>query len=121
MTYQLAKQLKDAGFPQSLKDDGSNVFMGEGNPMDPNLSELIEACSIKFDALIKRNDVWEAGLLNPVVKRWLYYSKGSTPEEAVANLWLDLVTASEDGDRESRAFLATFAPFAAEVLREHAN
>jgi hypothetical protein len=41
--------------------------------------------------------------------------------EQVANLWLALIAASEIGDREARAFLATFAPFASSLVCDHAN
>ena len=41
--------------------------------------------------------------------------------EKVSDVWLDLIAASELGDREARVFLATFAPFASSLVREHAN
>jgi len=41
--------------------------------------------------------------------------------EAVADLWLDLIAAADRGDAEAALFLRTFAPFAAQVVREHAH
>lgn len=99
MNYELAKKLKDAGFPQ----DKCSVIVHSGlqsndimatRAMAPSLSELIEACGSRFDYL-------ERGLDG----RWYAYHEnfgdsieesiddsgiGSTPEEAVANLWLSL-------------------------------
>lgn len=95
MTYETAKKLKDAGFPQKkhldIRDylpepleDGSydkNDFVGV-----PTLSELIEACGSKGDriALIQLFSGWQAsGHLRGI-------ELGKTPEEAVAELWLKL-------------------------------
>lgn len=116
MTYELAKKLKDAGFPQDRKLGGKVYFYegresqivceGEGYECDcttessdgygmgggiyaPTLSGLIEACGEKFLNLfycaMMRNNWWaECGCC--------YYKQGAgtTPEEAVANLWLEL-------------------------------
>lgn len=79
MTYELAKQLKDAGYPQ----------LGYSTePRNPTLSELIEACGNQFVSLGRRN--------NPVLgSTCCAYSRdlrtdGRTYVEAVANLWLAL-------------------------------
>ena len=92
MNYELAKKLKDAGYPQCgifHGIQGWNIegatslataadLVVNGNPKitlnyEPcehiTLSELIEACGDKFGTLEGR---------------------GTTPEEAVANLWLQL-------------------------------
>ena len=107
MDYELAKKLKDMGFPKirftTFTATGSDeVILLEG----PTLSELIEACGDKMVAL-QRGEVfngpnyevkkggWEA------VSRWESYNppeidesfpfgKGKTPEEAVAKLWIEL-------------------------------
>src|ERR1035441_10591975 len=99
MGYELAKQLKDAGFPQK-GDYGFRPLVYEGTaqivnyhrdvPLEhdvyiPTLSELIEACGKQF-----------ARLVHPVVTKpaWRaeehYFSQnklaigeGSSPEEAV--------------------------------------
>lgn len=105
MQYELAKKLKDAGFPQ--KGSSHEWYSPEGelfiNPVvvvvndwiaTPTLSELIEACGVIFCALIRQIDIYER-----LGQRWLatsiFYTVqsqargvGNTPEEAVANLWL---------------------------------
>lgn len=87
MDYELAKQLKDAGFPKNI-DFHHNCDIAQTidviNP--PTLSELIEACGDEFKSVEKdfRIKHWEAW------DRYGAYGKGKTPEEAVANLWLEL-------------------------------
>lgn len=87
ISYELAKQLKDAGFPQTdheddfIEDAFHDVYVSK-----PTLEELIEACggkNIKIGSDFKGN--------------WVAYSyinaisgNGSTPTEAVARLWLAL-------------------------------
>lgn len=105
----LGKQLKEAGFIHTTH--WLNTVGGSENPEmledlhmvpDPTLSELIEACGDNLIAIQNRH------LLNGfdeqfttkwcAVKEWeAYYPPevsvgyyGSTPEEAVANLWLTL-------------------------------
>jgi hypothetical protein len=100
MNYELAKHLKDAGFPMqaaSMEDGndskrkhqifryGKDDFGRDGAWHYPTLSELIEACGIHFYSLTNNlNHKWtvneESG------KEFI----GSTPEEAVAHLWLAL-------------------------------
>lgn len=93
MTYELAKQLKDAGFPQGewthqRKVEGMN---GYESYFVPTLSELIEACGDEFMHLERNTDsdtdeiYWVAYAVTPEKG-----SLGSTPEEAVAKLWLEL-------------------------------
>lgn len=98
MNYELAKELKDAGFPQTGK--GSFLIL---KPADvgmstasqtmkyvPTLSELIEACGV--GNFILRNDLlteaWHAQKDND--RKICCGGNGSTPEEAVARLWLAL-------------------------------
>lgn len=96
MNYELAKELKDAGFPQT---DEPNIcgHCGDGGPDTevryPTLSELIEACGDRFASLIRKNGGWESNskfLSNKDgtvdAHNWI----GSTPEEAVTRLWLAL-------------------------------
>jgi|ERR1700693_2627999 len=115
ITYQLALELKNAGFPQHgsgglfvfnrfdtkkqkipIFDTNFQLFMymlGDDNLPEyvycPTLSELIEACGDGFKGLL-RHVVF--GLDSAI--RWeCYHSDGSlylTPEEAVARLWLTL-------------------------------
>ena len=113
MTYELAKKLKDAGFPGKY---GINCEWydesGTRNTWTPPLKdlpeetttysyclgELIEACGDKFNILYydKLRKKWNAYSNEPkdeVDLEWYHegeYEVGKTPEEAVANLWLKL-------------------------------
>ena len=58
MTQDLAKQLKDAGFPQDIKEGEIRWTKGFENTKNPNLSELIEACEDRFDVLSKLDIYW---------------------------------------------------------------
>ena len=101
MTYSLAKQLKEVGFPGSeywleseMKEgllDGSDLV---------SLSALIEACE-KDDRFFnlginpfedrKSDEKWVATGYGLGTERSVRFNVGgSTPEEAVANLWLEL-------------------------------
>lgn len=95
MNYDVAKELKEARFPQdgfgqwdegfdfveggSIKRVGPKVYL-------PTLSELIEACGEDFECLDRLDD-----------ERWKWAANSNsmrfvdkTPEEAVARLWLAL-------------------------------
>jgi serine/threonine protein kinase HipA of HipAB toxin-antitoxin module len=95
MTYELAKQLKDAGFP--LRKPGQErvyfEIVEEGKSAGifiyPTLSELIEACGDRFYHLRKSVKWFAAAMFDPTDVRELW---GDTPEEAVAKLWLALNT-----------------------------
>lgn len=122
MNYELAKELKDAGFPQ----DGKGLYAGNIGPVNlesvspgevvgfahedfsyvPTLSELVDACKpIKADdfGLVVSLDGWLA--YYNYIGYFEHHNKflfendtynvkaegfGSTPEEAVARLWLAL-------------------------------
>ena len=116
MTYQLAKELKDAGYPQRTKSNRyvcPHTFPREDrvNFLDcscdkegkiaalPTLEELIEACEDRLIAIQKSYneeeitkgkwcavEMWEA-YYPPEVKEGSY---GDSPSEAVARLWLEL-------------------------------
>lgn len=116
MDYTLAKRLKDAGFPNEggltwVKPDGILYSGGPESEEDvyvPTLEELIEACSpeIADDFGINTcGDKWEAYLIyHGYFDEWTKFSKlpgdgfkdidvkaeGTTPLEAVVNLWLAL-------------------------------
>lgn len=84
MNYELAKKLKEAGFPHM------RIYF-------PTLSELISACGENFSLEKEEGENWIAhSLIDPSSnphKFVDYISKtGPTPEEAVANLWLALNT-----------------------------
>jgi hypothetical protein len=105
LTYEKAKELKDAGFPQSFKECNNCCFDNVGAIWDekkfyhvysPTLEELIEACGEKFGGLQKRGDKYYAFhsryLTNPD-NNFLGQTKDvvevfNTPEKALANLWL---------------------------------
>ena len=100
MDYKLAKELKDAGFPQgdcTCEATESNPEavckeMRSGmrcNP--PTLSELIEACGESFLKLVKIQLTEGEGVSYfESVSTYKEKGFGSTPEEAVARLWLAL-------------------------------
>ena len=102
MNYELAKQLKDAGFPQlpglyyvgkELWDETqqSDYKNRRTPPRDtwikaPTLSELIEACGEEFGSLSKGNNgIWYA-------TQWAMKEEVTAliPIEAVTKLWLAL-------------------------------
>lgn len=103
MNYELAKRLKNAGFPQGK---GQYAFPNPGpDPVNiasiiygayiPILEELIEACGSEQFTLeqqkLGKSFRWRAEdrFLSVVVY-------GSTPAEAVARLWLALNKKEED-------------------------
>ena len=102
MRYELAKELKDAGYlmPNTTVWDNrlykEDIVITESIRaslwlpilMSPTLSELIEACALKTLRLESWKEGWKAGdYLHQSMKK---YALGKTPEEAVANLWLRL-------------------------------
>lgn len=101
MKYELAKRLKDAGFPQK---QCSFLNCRHGMDVDvpccynPTLSELIEACGenfIRLDMLTNSHPhKWQAlaGNNGGLGAEGKYTGYGSTPEIAVAELWLALNT-----------------------------
>lgn len=94
MNYELANELKHAGFKYSreiheaYKLDGSKMLVGDDNtqPMVfiPSLEELIEACGEPIRLYIMTNKC-SAILDGPNLG-----GEGATPTEAVARLWLAL-------------------------------
>lgn len=99
MNYLLAKELKDAGFPQkefSLRQPFSGEWPGDvppaKYPYNPTLEELIEACGEDFFALMRTDEGWmaQASLFNGTSKNFVGHLPGQTPSEAVARLWLAL-------------------------------
>ena len=95
MTYELAKQLKEAGFPvKEITADSTDTDLShiseDGQWYLPTLSELIEACGESFGYLDKSFTQWIAG--SNMQKSQVPDAQGtaSSPEEAVARLWLGL-------------------------------
>lgn len=101
MTYELAKDLKDAGFvwnTHTLSNGECGICGKYMNLTDtasicesyyPTLSELIEACGPAYFCLSRRDHIWKAEHPHKEL-RLLVESSGLTPEEAVARLWLAL-------------------------------
>jgi hypothetical protein len=90
MNYELAKKLKDEGFPQKTNCECCSQVIGEDDEFVilPTLSELIEACHGEIMLLRDINVTsveYKAGIATSGI-----ICKGSTPEIAVANLWLEL-------------------------------
>ncbi len=111
MDYELAKELKDAGFPIRIltEEELGHTEDPDDCPISPSveedfdgtvyftptLSELIEACGDKIHGISRYHngvytDGWFAcGLLNDV-DSFTDKFQGKTPEEAVARLFLYL-------------------------------
>ncbi len=94
MNYKLAKQLKNAGFPQKeglggyiFEDGHISIFSGfASHAINPTLEDLIDACEDRFHGLIHLPEEWLA-LSNDVVPM---ERLGSTAKIAIARLWLAL-------------------------------
>jgi hypothetical protein len=96
MTYELAKELKDAGFKFDwdkkcplCQEEGAH---GACPDTHPTLSELIEA--IEDFRELRHSRFQDTGTVG-VRHEWLataglMYGRAPTPEEAVARLWLEL-------------------------------
>lgn len=91
MRYELAKQLKDAGYPiKTIAGDSfeAHDFIEDNKRcLFPTLPELIEACGERFGALHLLNGNWYCFEQQEENE---HKGKASTPEEAVAKLWLEL-------------------------------
>jgi hypothetical protein len=101
MNYQLAKELKGAGFPFREVYNiqvafAFGLFDFDGTPyLKPTLEELIEATP-RLDFVARQTgealEKWHAGCRGDgsEASSGLTISKGTTPTEAVARLWLAL-------------------------------
>ena len=94
MTYELAKQLKDAGYPQQKEGDEKegltfrDIEVGTEYVSQPTLSELIEACHTRQLTIEQK---WIEGSNKPqwFVSHWVYtIGPYDTLEETIAHLWL---------------------------------
>ena len=112
ISYELARELRVAAFSQVptthggvgyyITESGRLLttidFIGEGMSKEPfayvpTLSELIEACGEDFIELEKVKDVWwSKGAWEKCGEGECpkYDVMGSTPDEAVAKLWLEI-------------------------------
>jgi hypothetical protein len=89
ISYQLAKKLKDAGFPQSELARAQRKA-GYDYVSMPTLSILIEACGEDFGALGREPNCWLACEYISERGEWKNAHDGESPEEAVARLWLSI-------------------------------
>jgi len=89
MDYSLAKRLKDSGFPQK-PDAIWDKLVGPEPIYYPTLSELIEACGDYFESLVRTPEGKYKTNTDIGYSHDFGASNGTTPEEAVANLWLAL-------------------------------
>jgi hypothetical protein len=87
ISYQLARSLKDAGFPQSNLARAQQQA-GYDYVSLPTLSTLIEACGENFGALGREPDCWVACEYVSEGGEWTNAHEGETPEDAVARLGL---------------------------------
>jgi hypothetical protein len=95
ISYELARKLKDAGFPQSEFPRAQQQTVRYARM--PTLSILIEACGEGFGALGREPNCWVACEYVSERGEWSNAHEGETPEDAVARLWLSLnQTASPD-------------------------
>ncbi len=98
MNYELAKELKDAGFPQTGKGEVLQNHLSRrpitthylvDEAYAPTLEELIEACT----ALIPEDENVQVYCFKKEATAWTrkgHTHVGKTPTEAVARLWLAL-------------------------------
>lgn len=116
MNYELAKELKEAGFPQKGLGrwvDDTNGIWSDRPDYDskfafayfPSLEELIEACGEAFNDLQRPTSdtaerKWYA-LATAPTKPWPH-GEGETPTEAVARLWLALNATNSNQSEPSR-------------------
>jgi hypothetical protein len=102
ISYELAKQLQDAGWPEGGKGSWAvppdKIVLRSGDrAYVPTLSELIEACEregyFNFE-LVHFRKGWMAKIIENATNKTLdqatLISEGASPELAVARLWLAL-------------------------------
>jgi hypothetical protein len=93
ISYETAKQLKDAGFPQFTELQLKEAEKYRGTNPDyiryPTLSELIAECGDYFVNLERLPGMWVTNIGKVTGDdKDTYQTDGDTPEEAVASLWL---------------------------------
>src|SRR5688572_19357809 len=98
MDYTLARQLKEAGFPQAPRDD----FVADpNNPGEmarvPDLPQLYDQCEGELRALAKDRDRWFA-IGHEIV------GEGASLVEALARLWLLKERRASPSPTRSRVF-----------------
>jgi hypothetical protein len=89
ISYELARKLKQAGFPQSELARAQRQA-GYDYVSMPGLAALIEACGRDFGALGRRGATWIACGYIAQYGEWRNIHSADTPEDAVARLWLSV-------------------------------
>jgi hypothetical protein len=97
LTYSEAKALKDAGFPQNgfgmyWYNNGWTTYpdVPEDSLYQPTLEELIEACGDRFKTLQKEYYATKEPIYFAFDRSENHTGKGSSPLQAVCNLYLAL-------------------------------
>lgn len=87
ISYKIAKKLNDAGFRTIM---GFPVSNNKDGLYYPTLSELIEACGDSFEGIWRRvnDDISTKEWVANAFELSIDMQTGSTPEEAVAKIWL---------------------------------
>jgi hypothetical protein len=95
MDYKLAKELKDAGFPQG--GNGTWVYpltalmiRSSDRVYAPTLEELIEALGDRMYSLVRHKNGFFKAFSTDDAENMMDVSQGDNPTEAVARLWLAL-------------------------------
>jgi hypothetical protein len=112
MNYELAKRLKEAGFPQEQRDGTflrrpwDSTAKGSDDPYSPTLEELIESCPKNVGKATfvlgsaNQGQEWVACYFDFATNRGSEFNEsGSTPVEAVARLWLALHAAGASASK----------------------
>jgi hypothetical protein len=91
MNYELAEQLRDAGFPQSghgrhIGAPSALVWRARDLVYAPTLEELISACGDQFGEIARRDD----GRFDAVARGGKPKQTDTSPTGAAARLWLAL-------------------------------
>ena len=95
MNYELALELREAGFPGTFTGEcktGCNVPNEDLTDFAycPTLEELIDVCGDgSFNLHHRKDGVWEVEVFYKTISQIMTVT-GKTPTEAVAHLWLAL-------------------------------
>ena len=91
MNYELAKELKDAGFPHTRMNRAA-IRIDEigGDWISPTLSELIEACGSGFKLLNRQSYATKPDIYFASDATGDKFGKANNPEEAVSRLFIRL-------------------------------
>lgn len=106
MDHALAKELKDAGFPQVwpqpdfmeirdalVVDEIRKKYPEQFDPYTPDLEQLIEACGKDWrgiESITKEHSQVENSWVASSFHGKVLHARGASPLEAVARLWLAL-------------------------------